>query len=180
VGEAAGVSEVGGLFVHFFMLACMAVGGLSTVMPDMQRYVVNERGLVSAREFADAYALAQASPGPNALWVTLVGLQAAGWLGAAAAIVAVLLPASVFSLLAVALHARRPDAPLALAVRRGLAPVAVGLMFSSGWLLLSSVGHGWQGYAAALLAMCAVLFTRKLNPLVLLALGALAGIMGVV
>src|SRR5207237_266771 len=71
--------EVMALFWHFLLLGCIAVGGVSTVMPDMYRYVVDERGLVTARQFADLYALAQAAPGPNALWVTLLGLQAAGW-----------------------------------------------------------------------------------------------------
>src|SRR5437868_10850971 len=87
-----------GLFWHFLLLGCLAIGGVSTVMPDMHRYVVEELGLVSAREFADLYALAQAAPGPNALWVTLLGLQAAGGLGALATTLGVLLPATTFSL----------------------------------------------------------------------------------
>ena len=51
------------LFWHFLLLGCLAVGGVSTVMPDMHRYLVDELGLVSGREFADLYALAQAAPG---------------------------------------------------------------------------------------------------------------------
>jgi chromate transporter len=56
-----------GMFWHFLLLGCLAVGGVSTVMPDMYRYVVDEQGLVTGRQFADLYALAQAAPGPNAL-----------------------------------------------------------------------------------------------------------------
>src|SRR5437868_2261137 len=51
-----------GLFWHFLLLGCLAVGGVSTVMPDMYRYVVDEQGLVTGRQFADLYALAQAAP----------------------------------------------------------------------------------------------------------------------
>ena len=80
---------------------------------------------------------------------------------------------------AIALHARRPDAPLALAVRRGLSPVAVGFMLSSAWLLVRSSDHGWPGYAITLATALAVLRTR-LNPLLLLALGAAAGMVGLV
>lgn len=173
------MQDLGPFFLHFLMLCSMAIGGLSVVMPDMYRYVVDERGLITARQFADVYALGQAAPGPNALWVPLVGLQAAGWPGAAAATIAVFLPATLFSLVAVTLHARTENSPLALAVRRGLAPVALGFMFASGWLLLRSSEHGWHGYALAFAAALAVLFTR-LNPLVLLAAGALAGIAGIV
>jgi chromate transporter len=165
------------LFWHFLLLGCIAVGGVSTVMPDMYRYLVDEQGLVTARQFADLYALAQAAPGPNALWVTLLGLQAGGWAGAAATTLGVLIPATAFSLVASVLHAKHAHAPLALAVRRGLAPVALGFMLASGWLLLRSVEHGWQGYVLALVTFAVAIATR-LNPLWLMAAGALAGIAG--
>ena len=164
------------LFWHFLLLGCIAVGGLSTVMPDMYRYVVDEQGMVTARQFADLYALAQAAPGPNALWVTLLGLQAAGWTGAVATTLGALIPATVFSLIASALHAQHANAPLALAIRRGLAPVALGFMLASGWLLLRSVEHGWQGYTLAVVTFAVAIATR-LNPLWLMAAGALAGVL---
>jgi chromate transporter len=162
------------LFWHFLLLGCLAVGGVSTVMPDMYRYVVDEQGLVTARQFADLYALAQAAPGPNALWVTLLGLQAGGWTGAIATTLGVLIPATIFSLIASSLHAQHADSPLALAIRRGLAPVALGFMIASGWLVLRSVGHGWEGYGLALVTFIITTATR-LNPLWLLAAGAIVG-----
>jgi len=165
------------LFWHFLLLGCLAVGGVSTVMPDMYRYVVDEQGFVTARQFADMYALSQAAPGPGALWVTLLGMQAAGWTGAIATTLGVLIPATTFSLVASVFHAQHPDAPLALAIRRGLAPVALGFMLASGWLLLRSVGHGVPGYALALVTFIVATATR-MNPLWLIAAGALAGIAG--
>ena len=77
--------EAGSLFLRFFVLCTLAVGGLNTVMPGMFHYVVDEQGWLTARQFTDLYALGQASPGPNALWVTLIGLQVASWPGAVAA-----------------------------------------------------------------------------------------------
>lgn len=165
------------LFLHFLLLGCIAVGGVSTVMPDMYRYMVDEQGLVTARQFADLYALAQAAPGPNAMWVTLLGMQAGGLAGAFATTLGVLIPATVFTLVASALHAQHAGAPFALAVRRGLAPVALGFMLASGWLVLRSVGHGWEGYGLALATFIVASATR-LNPLWLMAAGALAGIAG--
>src|SRR5258708_11839982 len=133
------------LFWHFLLLGCLAVGGVSTVMPDMYRHMVDEQGMVTARQFADLYALAQAAPGPNALWVTLLGLQAAGWTGAIATTLVVLIPATSFSLIASALHAQHADAPLALAVRRCLAPVALGIILAICWLLLRPLDLGSSG-----------------------------------
>ena len=167
------------LFWHFLLLGSVAVGGVSTVMPDMYRYVVDENAMITAREFSDAYALAQAAPGPNALWVTLLGLQARGWAGALATTLGILIPATALSLIASTLHARHADTPLALAVRRGLAPVALGFMLASGWLLLRSIGHDWRGYLIALITLVIAMGTR-LNPLWLLAAGAAAGMAGLI
>jgi chromate transporter len=168
-----------GLFWHFLLLGCLAVGGVSTVMPDMHRYVVEELGLVSSREFADLYALAQAAPGPNALWVTILGLHAAGGLGAIATTLGVLIPATSFSYMASLLHAKHADSPIALAFRRGLAPVALGFMLASCWLLLLGVGHDWRSYALAFVALGVALKT-DINPLWLLGAGGVLGIAGLV
>jgi chromate transporter len=171
--------EAGGLFLRFFILCTLAVGGLNTVMPGMFHYVVDEQGWLTARQFTDLYALGQAAPGPNALWVTLIGLQIASWQGAIATTAAMLLPGIAFSLGMVALQARNPHAPFAVAFRRGLAPIAIGLMFSSGWVLLRSIGHDWTGLAITFLTVAALLRTR-LSPLVLIAAGGLAGVAGLV
>lgn len=168
-----------GLFVHFLILGCLAIGGVSTVMPDMHRYVVDELGLVTPREFSDLYALAQAAPGPNALWVTILGLHAAGGLGAIATTLGVLLPATSFSYVASLLHAKHADSPIALAFRRGLAPVALGFMLSSCWLLILGVAHDWRSYALAFAAL-GVAIKTDLNPLWLLAAGGVLGITGLV
>jgi chromate transporter len=162
---------------HFLLLGSVAVGGVSTVMPDMYRYVVDENAMMTGREFSELYALAQASPGPNALWVTLLGLRAAGWSGMLATTLGILVPATLVSLIASRLHAEHADAPLALAIRRGLAPVALGFMLASGFLLLRSVEHGWQGYTIALVTLVVAIGT-ELNPLWLMAAGAAAGIFG--
>ena len=167
------------LFLRFFILCTLAVGGLNTVMPGMFHYVVDEQGWLTPRQFTDLYAIGQASPGPNALWVTLIGLQIGSWAGAAASTAAVLLPGISFSLAMVSVHARNPNAPFAIAFRRGLAPIAIGLMFSSGWVLLHSIGHDAVGLGITLLTVAAILRTR-LNPLVLLAAGAAAGMLGLV
>jgi chromate transporter len=172
-------ADLAELFGRFLLLGLLAVGGMNTVLPGMFRYVVDERGWMSARQFADLYALAQASPGPNAMYVTLFGLQVGGGLGAAATTLAIFLPATVLTLAMIALNAGRADSPLRVALRRGLAPIALGLVLSSGWLLLRSVDHDWASYLATAATVLAVLRTR-INPLWLIAAGALAGIAGLV
>ncbi len=165
------------LGLHFALLALMAIGGVSSVLPDMQRYLVEAHHWLSNRQFADAYALAQAAPGPNMMFVTLLGWQLAGWMGAVIATVATVGPPIVLTMGVTHLHARNPDAPLGRAIRGGLGPVAIGLTLSSGWILARSSDQDWPAAALTLLTIVLMLRT-KLNPVWLIVAGAIAGMAG--
>ena len=167
------------LFLHFLLLPTMAIGGTQTVMPDMYRFLVDAHAWISGKQFADAYALAQAAPGPNVMYVTLLGWQVAGWIGAIATTVALIIPPMVFTLMFARVSARNPDAPLGRAIRRGLAPIAIGLTLASAWVLVRSINHDWRGYLVTVLTMLIVMRTG-INPLWLILAGALAGMAGLV
>lgn len=171
--------DVLGLFLQFMLLSAISFGGTNSVLPDMHRYVVEVHRWMTDKQFADAFTLSQAAPGPKVLYVTLIGWQVAGWTGAAATTLAIAIPSAVITLLVLRLSARNPEAPLRRAIRSGLAPIAIGLMLSSGWILVRSVNHDWRGTLLTALALVLVLRTRW-NPLWLLAAGAVAGITGLV
>ena len=61
-----------GLFWHYLLLSTFAVGGVPTIIPDMQRYMVEQTGWLTARQFGEVYALSQATPGPNVMVVTML------------------------------------------------------------------------------------------------------------
>ena len=166
------------LGLHFALLSLMAIGGVSSILPDMQRYVVEVNHWLSGKQFADAYALGQAAPGPNMMFVTLLGWQLAGWAGAIVATLAIVCPPIVLTMCVTRLSARNPDAPLGRAVRGGLGPIAIGLTLSSGWILARSSDHGWPAAMLTLLTVVLMLRTR-LNPMWLILAGAVAGMTGI-
>jgi chromate transporter len=169
---------VGPLFAHFVVLSLMAIGGgVVMLAPEIQRFVVESHHWVTAEQFSASYAIAQAAPGPNMLYVTLVGWQAAGWAGAAAATIAIVTPPSLLTLAVMRFTTRRAPGPLGRAVGKGLAPISVGLLFATGWILLFGVSGGWRGVLVTALAAAAVSGT-KINPLWLIGAGAVAGIAG--
>jgi chromate transporter len=167
------------LAMHFALLSLIAIGGIGSILPDMQRYVVEANHWLSARQFADAYALGQAAPGPNMMFVTLLGWQLDGWAGALVTTAAIICPPIVLTLAVTRLHANNPDAPLGRAIRSGLGPIAIGLTLSSGWILARSADHDWRSTLLTLMTVALMLRTR-LNPVWLIAAGALAGISGII
>lgn len=171
--------DLGALFLHLLALWFVAVGGPSTILPDIHRYVVDVQQVMTSEEFAEIYTLAQVAPGPNAMYVTLMGWHLAGWAGLAATTIPLLVPASTLTLLVGHFNERYPNAPIARAIRRGLTPITIGLMFASATILMRAVSDDWRGYALTLLTV-AVVLRRSWHPLWLLAAGALAGMLGFV
>jgi chromate transporter len=171
--------DLSALFLHFLALWFVAIGGPSTILPDVHRYLVEVHHLLTNTQFAELYTLAQVAPGPNALYVTLIGWHLAGWAGAAATTLPLLVPASTLTLLVGHLNERYPNAPIGRAIRRGLTPITIGLMFASATILMRAVNHDWRSYLLTLVTVVMVL-RKPLNPLWLLAAGALAGILGLV
>jgi chromate transporter len=71
-----------------------------TVAPDMHRYVVREQAWLSDASFTASVALAQAAPGPNLLFVAVIGFNIAGLAGVAATMLGTLLPSTALALTA--------------------------------------------------------------------------------
>ena len=165
------------LFWQFTLLSLLAVGGLNSVIPDMQRYVV-EQGWLSARQFGEVYALSQATPGPHVMGVTMLGAIVAGWSGAVVVTIALFLPGAILTSVMIHLNTRNPDTIFALAVRRGLAPVTIGLTLSTAWVMLTTVSSEWSSVVMAFVTALVLLRTR-LNPLWLIGAGALVGMLDI-
>ena len=66
---------------HFTQLSLIAFGGGNTILPEMQRQVVDIHHWMTAQEFSALFAMAQAAPGPNMMIVPLVGWHVAGLSG---------------------------------------------------------------------------------------------------
>jgi len=174
-GLDAGV--LGSLFLHFGMLSLLAVGGAITTAPDMQRYVVGEQGWLSDAQFTTSVAIAQAAPGPNVLFVAVVGWNIAGLAGVAATLVGSLLPSATLALAAARFGDERRASRGMRAFTAGMAPLTLGLLLATGWILTEPVR---QSLGAMLLVpfTAVMLLKTRISPIWLVAAGAVAGALG--
>jgi chromate transporter len=164
------------LFGHFLVLSLLSIGGAITVAPDMHRVMVDQMGLLTDAQFNASIAIAQASPGPNVLFVAVMGYQAAGFAGAAATLFGIMLPSTTLALSAARWgHARREWRAIR-AFKAGMAPIVIGLLFATGWILTAET-PGWHQVLPTAAAAILVWRTR-LHLLWMIAAGALIGGMG--
>lgn len=163
------------LVLHFALLSCLSVGGALAAAPEMHRYLVDQQHWLTHQQFNDAISIAQAAPGPNILFVTLLGWQVAGLPGAFAATVGIIVPSSLITFYGYRLKVAYEDSRLVRAIRRGLMPIAIGLTASAGWVIASVHLDNWRLAALTLISAVAYLSAR-FNPLWLILAGALAGI----
>ena len=85
------------LFSLFVVLSLFSVGGANAAIPEIHRVAVDVMGWMSNSQFADMFAIAQMSPGPNVIIVALIGFHVAGLAGAGVAIVAMCGPTCVLA-----------------------------------------------------------------------------------
>ena len=160
---------------YFCVLSIFSVGGLPSVMPEMQRYVVEVKAWMSPAEFMQAFAVGQAAPGPNMLIVSLVGWHLAGLAGALVALFAMCGPAAVLAWWASGLWDRFKDTPWRQAIQRAIAPIVVGMILSGGVVIATpEATPDWRLWLIAGATAAGAVLT-KVNPLWFLAAGGVLG-----
>ena len=165
------------LFREFAVLSFVAFGGATALLPEMHRVVVEQHQWLDNTTFTNLYAIAQAAPGPNVLVVTLIGWKVAGLGGALAATLAMCLPMSVLIYLLIDRWESFAGRRWQKAISLGGAPMADGMVFSGATLIAGSAGLSLWAWGL-LLATGVINCKSKLHPLWLIALGALAGLLG--
>jgi chromate transporter len=172
-------TEWWGFFLHFLMLSLLSIGGAINTVPDMQRYVVGDRQWLSPEQFSASVALAQAAPGPNLLFVPVIGYQVAGLAGAFVALLGMLIPSSTVALSATRWMQRHRDAIGVRAFVAGLLPVTLGLLLSTGWVLAQALrGSPWLVGFVAVVALAT--WRSKVPPVLWVLVGGALGWVGAI
>lgn len=162
---------------YFALLSLFAVGGANAAIPEMHRIAVEVMHWMNDRQFADMFAIAQLSPGPNVIIVTLIGYHVAGFSGAAVATVAMCGPTCVMAFFVARTWDRFKDAHWRIAIQAGLVPVSLGLIGASAFVLARTADS--NVYAGVVTAVTAVIaFATRINPLWIFAAGGILGLSG--
>lgn len=145
-----------GLFLVFAPLSLLSFGGGQAIVADIHYQIVDVRGFLTNQQFADLFAVSRAAPGPSTLIAALIGYQVAGFWGAIASCIAIYLPSSLLVYGIANWWQKQGVTPLKMAVERGLAPVAVGLIFAGALAIIRAANVG--PLEIATLSLCTAIF----------------------
>ena len=190
------LADWGSLFLHFISLSLLAVGGAITTAPDIHRYLVDETHWLSDTQFTSSIALAQGAPGPNVMFIALMGWNvglnaggglAAGWPAVALALwgvfitmVGIMIPSCTLTFVTTQWAHRNREMLAVKAFKSGMAPIVIALLIATGWLLTGNHENPTRDWPLWVLAGATTLIVckTKTHLLLLLGFGALLGALG--
>jgi len=186
------------LFLHYAALSLLSMGGAITTAPEMHRYLVDEKHWLSDASFSSSIALAQSAPGPNVLFVALmgwnIGLNAGGglsagmsawpmgFLGIGITMAGIMLPSSFLTYSATKWAHENRNLISVRSFKSGMAPIVIGLLVATGWLLTAAhnnMAKDWKLWLLTAVAFGLMLKTR-IHILWLIAGGGAAGALGLI
>jgi chromate transporter len=183
-----GWSEWFQFVTHYLTLSLLAVGGAVSTAPDMHRFLVDEHGWLSDRQFNASITLAQAAPGPNVLFVALMGWTVGlntgslwqAFLGMVLSMGGIMLPSSILTYTTARWGHENRDLRAVRAFKQGMAPLVIALLIATGWILASAHGDPARDWPLWLTTVISTLLVwrSKIHLLILLAAGAALGWFG--
>lgn len=176
------------LFGHMALMSLVSVGGAITTAPDQHRYLVDQQGWLSDEQFNASVAIAQAAPGPNILFIALIGwnigLNAGGLpgavLGMTVSMAGIMIPSSVLMYAAVQWAHKNRENRSVRAFKQGMAPIVLALLVSTSWILATHGRYQLEDGPLWLVALITTLVVARtrIHMLWLLGAGAALGWFG--
>ena len=164
------------IFLTFLKFGCFTFGGGWSIVAQIQKEYVEKRKWITDEELLDFTSVGRSVPGlmiGNAS--VLFGYQAAGFPGALAALLGIVIPPVIIMLGVVFLYDMTKDNPYVARAMTGVRAAVVPIIFSALLKLFKSGMKDAPCYVVALGALALCLFT-KLNNVLIVLLGAAAGL----
>lgn len=169
------------LLYSYLRIGFFGFGGGYAMLSLIQNEVVVQNQWMTNAEFTDIVAVSQMTPGPIAInSATYIGYTVAGFWGSVVATTAVCLPALTLMILITRFFLQLRDNRYVKGAIAGMKPVVVGMIGAAALLLMfpkSADGASFiDGWSWALFAAAMVASLKKVNPILLIVLGAVAGV----
>ncbi len=166
------------LFLSYLKIGFFGFGGGYAMLSLIHNEMVVQHAWLTSEELTDIIAVSQITPGPIAInSATYVGYEVTGtvW-GAALATFAVCLPSLTIMLLVTKLYLRLSGNRYVSSAMEGMKPMMIGMILAAALTLLTPETFiDWKSWA--ILAAALTASALKVNPILLIVLAAVAGLL---
>ena len=150
----------------------LSVGGGSAIIPGLQHQAVDIQKWITAEQFVEMFAVARVASGPGTMLSTLIGWKVAGWAGALVATLALMMPSALLCYGVFRLSNHHSEKKWNRALRKGLAPVGVGLSIAGSMTLFRLVGGGFAAAFITAVSTMLLMLRPNMSAIVVLGFGA--------
>lgn len=164
------------LFLTFAKIGAFSIGGGYAMLPFIQKEVIDRYGWMSMREFSDILAISQMTPGPVAInSATFVGYKMAKLPGSIAATLGVVLPSFLMIIIIASFFAKFYEKYAVKSAFKGIRPAVVGLIAAAAYQVTMSNVVDIKG-AIIFAFSFGILFIKKMDPMIVIVISAILGI----
>jgi chromate transporter len=160
-----------------FVINALTIGGGYAMIPMLQREFVHNYHWLTNKEFIDAIAIGQVTPGPLTVMNAFLGFKVAGLAGAVIAMFASYLPCFAITTLVTKFYLRYKEMWYVMASFSGIKPAVVGLLAA---VLIYLGHHSIIGSTTEIIAVVsfALLTFTKIDPsLIIITAGVVGALM---
>ena len=173
------------LFLVFFNIGLLTFGGGYAMLPMIQSETERYHWL-TPEELIDFIAISESTPGPFAVNIsTFVGMETAGFPGAACGTLGVTIPSFLVILFVARHYDQFRKSRIVNGCMAGLKPAVIGMLAASLFSLVQTVlvpetGFTWNSpifyISVLILFIMGILSFRKMHPIIIIFLSAFMGI----
>ena len=169
------------LFISYLKIGFFGFGGGYAMLSLIQNEIVEQRGWLTATQFADIVAVSQITPGPIAInSATYIGYTIGGVAGSVVATFAVCLPSLTLMLFLTRFFLRHRENRYIQMVMKAVGPIVVGMIASAALLLIFPAEEEGASFidlwSWAIFGVAVLLSARKVNPILIIVGAAVAGV----
>jgi chromate transporter len=164
------------IFLTFSGMSLTLFGGGYVIVPAMESVIVGGFHWLTTKEFADAIAMGQITPGPVIITATFIGYRVAGLLGAVTATSAIFFPPGFLMLILSGFLKKIKDSTVLTAIFKGMRPAIIGMIFSATYTVGKGAEMAWPS-AVIFLLVLVLIVKFKVNVVYTIPFAGVAGIL---
>jgi chromate transporter len=164
------------ILLTFSGMSLSQFGGGYVIIPTMQKIVVDGMKWLSDKEFVDAVAMGQITPGPIFVSATFIGYKLAGFWGALNATISIFFPTAILTVFCTKFFNKISSSAVVTAIFKGLRPAIIGMIASAALTILWN--NGLSIFTITIFALALLTIMRfKIDPVYVIPVAGIIGIL---